>query len=261
MNCAAYASGNAREFAGQVASGGARGKYSPIACIFTQDAAENCAAASWRLAGAGTDDTVTIVAAGLPQGSETHRLYRYPSPVGRRCIPKCAPPIFLFISKQYGYERSFAQNGLRGRAAFDGRAALASCERVQTTHNTRGTSCADPSNRFSSCRLSARLRPAAAPRPSRPCSVQAPVRARRPFWTVTSLRALSLAQRAMSPIARPSRIAASSNPNAAVAAARATHQGPSVPLGAGGLLHFRPGACARGAGTTTKGDTPCSRRS
>ena len=240
MQFLAYAVRDARDSAQKTASG----KTSPRACIFAQDAAEICDPAIGCLARPTLHAITDAVVAGLPQGPGTYRLNRYPSPDGRRGIPKCAPHFFRSQSTLCEDKRSFAHIGLAAQAGFDGDPSMASCGGYDTTHNTRGSTCVDPSHRSLSFWRQAPLRPAAALCPNRLSSVRARGLARRRFSTVTFWQVPRSARRAMSPIVRPSRIAADSGTTLTRPQGLRFYQEPSALLRAGGFLYSK--ACVSG---------------
>ena len=240
MELRAHAAPDARDSAKKTASGGSL----PRACISARDAAENSDVTVACLARAAGDAKVEPVVAGLPQGPGTYRLNRYPSPDGRRGIPKCAPPFFLFRSITCGDRRSFAHIALATQTGFDADRSIASCGCDDTTHKRRGSTCADPSHRSLFFWRQAPLRPAAALCLNRLSSVRARGLARRRFSTGTFLQVLRSARRVMSPIARPSRIAADTGTILTRPQGLRFYQEPSALLRAGGFLYSK--ACVSG---------------
>jgi len=246
MESLAYAQLDARDSAQKMGGGG----NSRRACISAQNAAENFEPAAGCLARPAGDANVGVVVAGLPQGPGTYRLNRYPSPDGRRGIPKCAPPFFLFRSVFYFDKRSFAHIARLAQAGFDVSPSMASCECYVTTHNTRGLTCADPSNRSSSFWRQALLRLAATLCPNRRSLARAQGLARRQFSAAVFWQVPQWARLEMLRIARPSRIAAESRTALARPQGPRFYQQPSALFRAGGFLYSSACIFGRSAALT-----------
>ncbi len=181
-----------------------------MTCKFTRSLADLDARRSGHLARRCFAVSVDIVVAGLPQGSETLSLNRYPSPDGRSCAMLRRPPFFDENSKCYSDRRSVAQSGSARLSGIANACDGATGRGTSPLHDTRGPDqCTQPTRQALPASSSSPLPGAAAPFPSRLFSVRAQVPALRPCLTVTLRRVPSSVRPATSPIARRSRIAVS----------------------------------------------------
>jgi len=111
---------SARRLADGGAGPGVFGYNPPTGRRFARNSAESCTVGWRRLAQGVPGRTIQSVVADLPQGSETIRLNRYPSPDGRQAI-SCLPLLFDYKSEPCGDEWGSADCHLTWREQFSAR--------------------------------------------------------------------------------------------------------------------------------------------
>ena len=136
-----FGQNSARRLADGGAGPGVFGYNPPTGRRFARNSAESCTVGWRRLAQGVPGRTIQGVVADLPQGSETIRLNRYPSPDGRQAI-SCLPLLFHYIPMTCENEWGSAECQLTSREQFPACRVGVIYNRNSSTFPERGdTSC------------------------------------------------------------------------------------------------------------------------
>ncbi len=232
----------------------------PNGCANTRNTADAVAVRVMRLDRPDFACSIKGVVAVPPQWTETHSLIRYPSPYGRSCTLRYRPPFFRQRERLVARRRRVAHRIGRGAIGFDLVPGMALNRAITKEKQIRGLIRCN-SNQNSACALRPFLASplVATPSVSKPLSARGRGPAQRPLSAAASPRAPLSARRAMSPIARPSRNAASTVSRALTGAAIRT--GTTGAFGRTGGFFVANSVRSVARPMTDRGDEICSRRS